>query len=67
VAPATLEDKSHSGLSVRLKQPIPIGTHVTVKRGSEQISGAVAYSRLDRGNYVIGVKRDADENSRRKS
>ena len=58
VAPATLEDKSDNGFSVRLKEPIAKGTHITIKRGSEQVSGAVAYSRREKAHYVIGVKRD---------
>lgn len=58
VTPATLEDKSDHGFSVRLKESIPDGTHVTIKRGSEQISGAVAYCRRDKAHYVAGVKRD---------
>lgn len=58
VAPGTLEDKSDHGFSVRLKESIPDGTHVTIKRGSEQVSGAVAYSRRDKTHYIVGVKRD---------
>lgn len=58
VTPATIEDKSDHGFSVRLKESIPDGTHVTIKRGSEQISGAVAYCRRDKAHYVVGVKRD---------
>jgi hypothetical protein len=35
VGPATLEDTSHRGMSVRMKNEIRIGSHVTVKWGSE--------------------------------
>ena len=66
VAPATLEDKSDGGYSVRLKESIPVGTHVTVKRGSEQFSGAVAYCRREKANFVVGVKREALDEFRRK-
>ena len=57
VAPATLEDKSEHGFSLRLKESIPIGAHITIKRGSEQISGAVAYCRREKSEYILGVKR----------
>jgi hypothetical protein len=67
VAPATLEDKSGGGYSVRLKESIPVGTHITVKRGGEQISGTVTYCRPDKGNFVIGVKREAVAKEERKS
>jgi hypothetical protein len=58
VAPAILDDKSQSGMCVRLKDAIGIGTHVTVKRGSDQVSGVVANCRRENVQYVIGVKRD---------
>jgi hypothetical protein len=58
VAPAKLEDTSHHGMSVRLKTAIPVGSHVTVKWGNEQDSGIVIYSRRERSDYIIGVKRD---------
>jgi hypothetical protein len=58
VAPAILEDKSENGFSLRLKESIRIGAHITVKRGSEQISGVVAYCRREKSEYVLGVKRE---------
>lgn len=58
VAPATLEDRSYGGLSVRVKNEIRAGVHVTVRWGSEQISGVVTNCRRDKTNYVIGVKRE---------
>lgn len=58
VAPGTLEDKSNSGFSVRMKEPAPVGAHVTVKRGSEQVSGTVTYCRHEKAYFVIGVKRE---------
>jgi hypothetical protein len=61
VAPATLENTSHAGLSVRLKVPISVGSHVTVRWGNEQVSGTVTNSRRDKSNYVIGVMRAPDE------
>jgi hypothetical protein len=59
VAPATLEDKSDSGASVRLKNPIRVGSQISVKWGSEQASGTVTNCRREKGDYIIGVKREA--------
>jgi hypothetical protein len=66
VTPATLEDKSHGGVSVRTKDPIRVGSHITVKWGSEQLSGIVTNCRRERAQYVLGVKRDAAESHDRK-
>lgn len=66
VAPATLEDTSHRGMSVRIKNAIRVGSHVTVKWGSEQDSGTVTNCRRENADYVIGVKRDTDERDDRK-
>jgi hypothetical protein len=60
VAPAKLEDKSHGGMSIRMKDPIPVGSKISIKWGSEQVSGTVANSRRERADYLIGVKRDTD-------
>lgn len=64
VASAVLEDKSENGYSVRLKESVPVGTHVTVKRGADQVSGVVTYCRRDKAHFVIGVKRDDTERAR---
>jgi len=60
VAPATLEDTSPCGLSVRMKNAIRVGSHITIKWGGEQVSGAVTNCRREKNEYVLGVKRDAD-------
>ena len=57
VAPATLEDTSHRGMSVRMKNAIRVGSHVTVKWGSEQNSGTVTNCRRDKADYVLGIQR----------
>jgi hypothetical protein len=62
VAPATLEDTSHRGMSMRMKNAIRIGSHVTVKWGSEQDSGTVTNCRKEKAEYVLGIQRDAGEN-----
>lgn len=61
VAPATLEDQSQNGLSVRTKEPVGDGSHVTVRWGSEQFSGTVTNCRLQKSHFVVGVKREAGE------
>jgi hypothetical protein len=61
VAPATLENTSHGGLSVQLKVPISVGSHVTVRWGSEQVSGTVTNCRREKANYVAGIMRAPDE------
>jgi hypothetical protein len=61
IAPATLEDKSFGGLSVRIKTAVPVGSHVTVRWGSEQVSGIITNCRRNKAEYVIGVKRGPGE------
>jgi hypothetical protein len=58
ITPATLEDKSPGGLSFRMKDSIPVGTHLTVKWGSEQVSGIVTNCRRQKSDYLLGVKRE---------
>ncbi len=66
VAPATLEDTSHHGMNLRLKNSIRIGSHVTVKWGSEQDSGTVTHCRLEKDRYILGIRREADKGSEQK-
>lgn len=66
VSRATLEDKSPSGVSVRMKDAIRVGSHITVKWGSEQVSGTVTNCRPERAEYILGVKRDGEESRDRK-
>ena len=61
IAPAILEDRSAAGLSIRVKTSIRVGAHVTVRWGSEQVSGIITNSRRQNAEYVIGVKRETDE------
>ena len=66
VAPATLEDRSHGGMSMRMKNAIGVGSHITVKWGNEQVSGTVTNCRREKADYVLGVKRDGGEGRNRK-
>ena len=60
VAPGTLEDTSHGGMSMRMKNAIRGGSHVTIKWGSEQVSGTVTNCRREKFEYVLGMKREPD-------
>ena len=66
VAPAVLEDTSHGGMSVRMKQAVRIGSHITVKWGNEQVSGNVTNCRIEKSDYIVGIKREPDEEAERK-
>jgi hypothetical protein len=57
VSPATLGDKSHGGLSVRMNNAIRASSHVTIKWGDQEISGSVTNCRRDKTQYVVAVKR----------
>jgi hypothetical protein len=61
VAPATLEDTSHRGMSVRMKNAVRVGSHVTVKWGSEQVSGIVTNCRREKKDYILGIQRETAE------
>jgi hypothetical protein len=63
VAPGTLEDTSHGGMSMRMKNEIRVGTHVTIKWGNEQVSGIVTNCRREKSEYVLGMKREPDPDS----
>jgi hypothetical protein len=61
VAPATLEDRSRGGVSLRMNNSISLGSHITVKSGTLQLSGIVTNCRRDKGGFIIGVKLDPRE------
>ncbi len=58
VAPATIEDRSTGGVSIRINTPISVGSKLTIKGHREQFSGVVANSRNDKTEYFLGIKRD---------
>src|SRR5258708_484845 len=55
--PARIEDRSLSGVCIRVKTPIHIGSEVKVKWRWDGFSGITRYCRPDQGEYVIGVQR----------
>jgi hypothetical protein len=58
VAPATIEDRSPSGASLRINTPISVGSKLTIKGHREQFTGVVVNSRTDKTEYFLGIKRD---------
>jgi len=66
VAPATLEDWSDGGVCVRIRNPIRVGSHITIKWGSEQFSGTVTNCRREKVEYVLGVQRNTGQGLDRK-
>jgi len=56
VAPATLEDRSHGGVSLRMKTSIRLGSHIAIKSGTLQYSGIVTNCRRDKSGFTIGIK-----------
>ncbi len=55
--PARIEDRSLSGVCIRVKMPIHIGSEVKVKWRWDGFSGITRYCRPDQGEYVIGIQR----------
>jgi len=55
--PARIEDRSLSGVCIRVKTPILIGSEVKVKWRWDGFSGITRYCRPDQGEYVIGIQR----------
>jgi hypothetical protein len=58
--PAILEDTSRSGACIRIKRPVAIGARLTVKWHREQFSGIARNCRKDGGDFLLGVRREAD-------
>ena len=61
VSPATLEDRSQSGVSMRMRNEIEVATHVTIKSGTLQISGIVTNCRRQNMEFVVGVRLNEGE------
>jgi hypothetical protein len=58
VAPATSEDRSPGGASLRINTPISVGSKLTIKGHREQFSGVAVNSRNDKAEYFLGIQRD---------
>jgi hypothetical protein len=44
-----------------MKNAIGDGVHLTIKWGSQQVSGVVTNCRRQKTHYIVGVKRDAGD------
>jgi hypothetical protein len=54
-----MEDISRSGACLRLRQSVPVGSNVLIKRPWEEITGLARYCRKDGQSYVLGIERIA--------
>ena len=58
-----LEDLSNGGLSIRIKDPIGVGSKLTVRSHIGNFPGTVMQCRQVGRDYVLGIKRDAAQES----
>jgi len=65
--PAVLEDTSRSGACVRLKRPLAVGSRITIKWHREQFPAIARNCRTDGGDFLLGVRREAEIVSATKS
>ena len=66
VTPARLEDKSEAGACIRLREPIGVGTKLTVQWQNGHITGRVMYCNRHGEEYVLGIQRDPAQNGNTK-
>jgi hypothetical protein len=57
-APARIEDSSPSGVCIRIKTPIEVGSKLTIKWQREQFSGIARNCRSDGIAFLMGIQRD---------
>jgi hypothetical protein len=55
---ATIEDISPSGLCVRIRVPLAVGSSLTVKWHRDQFPGIVRNCRSDGAGFLLGIQRD---------
>jgi hypothetical protein len=58
VTPARLEDKSEAGACIRIREPIGVGTTLTVQWPNGDIVGKVMYCNRHGEEYVLGILRE---------
>jgi len=61
-----LEDLSESGLGIRVNDPIRVGMKLVVRWREENIPGTVVQCRQIGQNYLLGIKRDAAQETESK-
>ena len=57
--PASMEDTSVGGARIRIKKPIVVGSKLRIRWRHEHFSGTARYCRPERGEYLVGIQRDA--------
>ena len=62
IVPAKLEDKSEAGACIRIKEPIGVGTRLTVQWSNGNITGTVMYCNRHGEEYVLGIQRERGSN-----
>lgn len=58
--PAVMEDTSPSGACVRMKRPLAVGSHVTVKWHREQFPAVARNCHRDGNEFLVGVSREPE-------
>jgi hypothetical protein len=61
VTPVRLEDKSDAGACIRIREPIGVGTTLTVQWTNGHIIGRVMYCNRHGEEYVLGIQRGPTE------
>jgi hypothetical protein len=61
-ARACMVNRSVSGTCIRIKEPLGVGTRLTIQWRWEEISGVAKYCRRDGTDYLIGIQRDTPAN-----
>jgi hypothetical protein len=58
---ATLEDTSRNGACLRTKEPIGVGSKITIKWRREEFTGTVRHSQKVASDYILGIRRDTEK------
>ncbi len=51
-----IEDRSHSGLGIRVSKPVAVGSEITVLQGSVTLHGKIRRCVPDGSGYLLGIK-----------
>jgi hypothetical protein len=58
-----LDNMSRGGVSVRISEPIPVGSRLQILTPGEEFSGIVVHCHLYRQEFLLGLRRIAAERS----
>lgn len=59
-AAAIIEDRSSSGLAIRVRKSIPIGTTVNIKYGNQELGGTIKRCNREGFEYIVGIRLGVD-------